>query len=138
MVLLLGCGIESADPIDLGLSKNLNSPEAQAGYIISFKNQGVEYTVTAPLISKTFDWGTLSINAGAAPSINEPIVSITYKLPKDAIERWGIDIPYAKLFDIQAGFYGGFEMNEYDNHPEKEWYKALDGGIAGIVATAKF
>ncbi len=124
--------------IDLDIIKSEKSPEAQAGYIVSFKNEGVEATLTSPILAKSFDWGKLSLNIGGAPAINEVIGSLTYQIPKDAIEKWDIEIPFAKLFDIQAGLYGGFEVNEYNNHPEKKWYKALDYGMAGIVATARF
>ena len=126
-----------AEPINLGITK-WNLPEAQAGAIISFKHEGIEATLTTPLLSKSFGWGKLSLNGGGAPAINEPIVSLTYQLPPNAMEKWNIQIPYAKLFDVHIGLYGGFEINEYQNDPDKDWQEALDGGMAIIGASLKF
>ncbi len=127
--LILSAGISKADVINLNLTK-WNLPEAQAGAIISFKEEGIEATLTTKVLAKEFEWGIISLNAGAAPAINEPILSLTYRLPPNAMEKWGLDIPYADLFDLQAGFYVGFEMNAYANDPNDKWLDALDYGAA--------
>lgn len=137
--LIIGGGILSpahAEPIDLGITK-FDLPDAQVGSIISCKKQGVEATLTAKAFGKDFSWGTLSWNIGGAPAINEPITSLTYKIPVGITKKWGVDVPYAKLFDIQAGVYAGFEVNEYRMYPEKEWYEAIDYGVATISVSFK-
>ena len=136
-VALIVCSSCLADTIDLGIAK-WELPETQAGLIISAREEGIEATITTKLISKEFTWGNISLNAGAAPAINEPIVSLTYQLPKDAMEKWDVQIPYADLFDIQAGVYVGFEMNAYSNDPNDNIADAMDFGAAIIGASLKF
>jgi len=137
LMVLMVVSFAKAEVIDLGLTK-WELPETQAGIIISMKEEGIEAAVTTKLISKEFTWGNISLNAGAAPAINEPIVSLTYQLPKDAMEKWDVQIPYADLFDIQAGVYIGFEMNAYSNDPNDNIADAMDYGAAIIGASLKF
>jgi len=137
VIALIVCSSCMAETIDLGIGK-WELPEAQAGAIISFKTEGIETCLTTKLIAKEFTWGNISLNAGAAPAINEPIVSLTYQLPKDAMSKWDVQIPYADLFDIQAGFYIGFEMNEYSNDPDDSFAGAIDYGAAIIGASISF